>query len=520
MARMKTYDPFATSGDAGDAGGASSGGGSVGGGYGINPGKATLLIVLLAAGILFIGLLFLWFGCRIEPGAGRCAVLIHKSGVDIPANDIIATRPDQKGILLDTLSEGRYFYNPVDWDWKIVPYVRVAENQVGILVRRFGAKPPAGQFIVPEGAVDGILYRGIIDQPLRPGTYRINPYAYDVATYPAVKVNPGEVGVVTLRYGKEPVQPNAILVKDGERGVQPTSLRPGTYYLNPFITRVDIVRVQSHKTEFEISFLSRDGFRFPVNGAVEWAVDEDHAPTVFVTIGDEEDIVAKVILRSALSMSRIQGSKYTSADVINGTIRKRFQDEFAQHITAESAKKDILVKAALVSNIEPPPKISDPIRAKQIAVQTRDKYVQEIERAQSEAQVAQQQMMQTQKIRVVLATTILTNAIQKVTKDQQVAVIGAQRDLDVAKKDLETAEKVAQGIIATGKGDADAIRFTRLAEAKSLKAQIAPFGDGLSYARYLYLLRVAPNIDSLMATTDGPLAAPFRSLSSFEPNKK
>ncbi|MEI6085518.1 MAG: SPFH domain-containing protein, partial [Verrucomicrobiota bacterium] len=391
-----------------------------------------LILLAASAVILFV---FIWFFCRIEPPSGFCAVLVRKDGTDIPANHIIATAPGQKGIQLEPLSEGRYFYNPVYWSWQNVPLVQIREGEVGVMIRQFGDAPPPGQFLVSQNS----NLRGVIEEPLRPGTYRINPFAYVVEKRPAVKIEPGEVGVVTLRYGREPEQPNRILVKAGERGVQATPLRPGTYYLNPYINRVDIVGVQSHKTEFEISFLSRDGFRFPVKGAVEWAVDEEKAPEVFVLIGDAGDIVNKVILRSALSMSRIQGSKYSSADVISGTVRKAFQDEFSKHITAESGKKNILVKAALISEIEPPQKIAEPIREREIAIQTRAKYTREIERAKSDAQVAQQRKMQDQIIRVVTAETTLTNDVQKATKEMQVQLIGAQRDLDVTRKDLETA---------------------------------------------------------------------------------
>jgi hypothetical protein len=381
------------------------------------------------------------------------------------------------------------------------------------MIRQFGPTPSAGRFLVRQKETDGTMYRGVIDEPLRPGTYRLNPAAYSVEKHPAVKINPGEVGVVTLRYGPDPSVPNTILVKDGERGVQPTPLRPGTYYLNPYIYRVDIVGVQSHKTEFEISFLSKDGFRFPVKGAVEWAVDEVKAPEVFVLIGDEADIVNKVILRSALSMSRIQGSKYTSADVISGTVRKAFQDEFSKHITAESAKKNVLVKAALISEIEPPQKIAEPIREREVAIQTALKYVREIDRARSDAQVAQQKKMQDQRMRFVTAETTATNAVQMATKEQQVQVIGAERDLEVARKDLQTAENQAQAVVATGQGDADVILYTRTAEANALRAIITPFGTGQAYARYLYLQKVAPNIASILSNTDGPLAGPFRELS-------
>lgn len=476
-------------------------------------GAVILAITAVVAGV------FIWFFCRIEPPSGFCAVLVHKDGKDIPANDIIATKPDEKGIVLEPLSEGRYFYNPINWSWQIEPLVQIKEGEVGVMVRQFGRTPPMGKFIVHNKETDGTMFRGIIDEPLRPGTYRINPYAYRVEKRPAVKIEPGEVGVVSLRYGTEPVLPNTFLVKEGERGVQEIALRPGTYYLNPYIFRVDIVGVQSHKTEFEISFLSKDGFRFPVKGAVEWAVEEIRAPEVFVMVGDEEDIVNKVILRSALSMSRIQGSKYSSADVISGTVRKAFQDEFSKHITAESLKKGILIKAALISEIEPPPKISEPIRERQVAIQTRSKYEREIERAISDAKVAEQKKMQDQKMRVVTAETTKKNEIQKATKDQQVVVIAAERDFAVAKKDLETAENQSQAILATGRGDADVIGYTRTAEASALKAIIAPFGNGSAYARYLYLTKIAPNIEGILSNTEGPLAEPFRELSKPEPGK-
>lgn len=481
--------------------------------YGFDPKRIGLVAGVCLVLMLVFGFVFVWFFCRIEPRSGYCAVLIKKDGKDLPANDIIATSTEQKGIQLEPLSEGRYFYDPVFWDWKYEPLTQIKEGEVGVLIRQFGPPPPAGRFVVRQKEADGKMFRGIIDEPLRPGTYRLNPYAYRVEKRPAVKIEPGEVGVVTMRFGQRAAEANTFLVKEGEQGVQQAPLRPGTYYLNPYVHRVDIVGVQSHKTEFEISFLSRDGFRFPVKGAVEWAVEEVRAPEVFVMIGDAEDVVNKVILRSALSMSRVQGSKYSSADVISGTVRKAFQDEFTKHITTESARKGILIKAALISEIEPPQKIAEPIREREIAVQTRTKYEREIERALSDAKVAEQRKLQDQKVRVVAAETSRKTEIQKATKDKEVVIIGAQRDLDVTRKDLETAEKTALGVVAAGQGDADVIAYTRAAEASALKAIVSPFGSGAAYARYLYLNKVAPNIEQILSNTDGPLAEPFRELS-------
>lgn len=57
------------------------------------------------------------------------------------------------------------------------------------------------------------------------------------------------------------------------------------------------------------------------------------------------------------------------------------------------------------------------------------------------------------------------------------------------------------------------ITYTRTAEANALRSIVAPFGSGEAYARYLYLKKIAPNIDSILANSDGPLAEPFRELS-------
>ena len=89
----------------------------------------------------------------------------------------------------------------------------------------------------------------------------------------------------------------------------------------------------------------------------------------------------------------------------------------------------------------------------------------------------------------------------------------------MTRKDLETSENQSQAIIATGQGDADVIAYTRTAEANALKAMITPFGNGAAYARYLYLGKVAPNIESILSNTEGPFAEPFRDLAKPEPGK-
>ena len=52
--------------------------------------------LLVAAAVLVP--LWVWFFCRIEPGEGEIAVLIRKTGRDLPSGAILAASPAHKGI--------------------------------------------------------------------------------------------------------------------------------------------------------------------------------------------------------------------------------------------------------------------------------------------------------------------------------------------------------------------------------------------------------------------------------------
>ncbi|HSR87538.1 MAG TPA: hypothetical protein VLL07_01180, partial [Pontiella sp.] len=76
-------------------------------------------VPVLIVGALIAAFIFIWFFCRIEPGPGEIAVLIRKTGENLPPGQVIALAEKQKGIQLDVLPEGRYFRNPYTWSWKI-----------------------------------------------------------------------------------------------------------------------------------------------------------------------------------------------------------------------------------------------------------------------------------------------------------------------------------------------------------------------------------------------------------------
>ena len=180
--------------------------------------KLVLGPILIVGAIAAVSI-FIWVFCRIEPGAGEIAVLIRKTGENLPPGQVIAIEERQKGIQLAVLSEGRYFRNPYTWSWKIRRILDVPAGKLGVMTRLYGQELPPGKIIAGDDQ------RGIMQEILRPGKYRINPYAFHVALFSAISINPGHVGVVTALTGKDvlnnellPDERNTFMVKGGLKG--------------------------------------------------------------------------------------------------------------------------------------------------------------------------------------------------------------------------------------------------------------------------------------------------------------
>ena len=69
-----------------------------------------------------------------------------------------------------------------------------------------------------------------------------------------------------------------------------------------------------------------DSFTITIEGTIEWAIRADRVAEITVAYGDEEDILNKIILPNARSISRIQGSKLRAREFISGKTRTAFQD--------------------------------------------------------------------------------------------------------------------------------------------------------------------------------------------------
>lgn len=500
------------------------------------PMQAALLFGLL---LLFAFAFVIWFVVRVEVHANEILVLVNKTGKTVPADladeygdqvvlykelvRAIAARTGEtedqvaagyKGIRAEPLKEGRYFPNPYSFKVVKMGATLIQQDEIGVKIRRFGRPLPFPKTVATEPDE-----RGPVEEILRPGRYNINRLAYHVQRFPSIQIPEGRVGVVTLLSGRDPVRKNTYTVEPGEKGVQRETLPPGLEYYNPYLKQIETVDVRSHKYDMlgedAIHFPSNDSFTIRIEGTIEWAIRPDHVAGVTVAYGDEDDILSKIILPNARSISRIQGSKLRAREFISGKTRTAFQERLLEELRQECWKQGINIKAALVRDIQPPAEIASLISQREQADQEIERSRNEMMEAKSEAQLVVQRELQKQNADIGDARRQVVTVTKGSEQKKVVAVTQARRQFEVAKLTLEAATKEASAIRSRGEAAGNVILFDYQARAEPLAMAVNAFGDGTTYAQHFFLRRVAPSIESILSNTDGPFAEIFKELQTF-----
>jgi len=197
----------------------------------------TILAIIAAVIVALWGIWDYGF-CRIYVNPGELAVITAKEGKPLPEGQMLA-KPGEKGIQEDVLSPGRHFRNPYAFsvamhDMKIIP-----PGKIGVVTSKVGTALPPGEFLANKGQ------KGILREPLGPGTYALNPYAYSVEIIDATSIPIGYVGVITSLSGKP--APEGAFAKTGEKGVMQEILQPGLYYINPKAYKVDTIEIGANQ---------------------------------------------------------------------------------------------------------------------------------------------------------------------------------------------------------------------------------------------------------------------------------
>ena len=482
----------------------------------------TAAIALLA--IVPFAALWTYNACRIEVDTGEQAVLIRRVGLDLPRDQELAPpRKDgssyYKGVQTEgdhggVLTEGRYFYNPIYWDWRISKQFEVPNGKIGIRIAMAGDELPQGQVLAGAGQ------KGILAKVELPGRYPYNPFAEEFELHDPVTVPAGFRGVVTSLAGRLPKDPNQFLVGDGERGVQRKTLDPGTYYLNPYQTRVSLVDCRSKRFNLgegsSMDFLSSDGFPVTLDGAIEFRVMPDQASDVFVKYNEsdngdqiDEEIIKKIIMPESRSLCRTGGSKLSGGQFL-GVDGEVFQVNLINSLKENCKKQGVEILAVAITRVEPPKDITEPVQAREVAKQKLAQFIQEKMQQLSEAKLSIEILMAEQKQKVVQADAAVIVQTTKAEQDASVAATLAEQKLQVAQTQLQAAKDKASAIVAKAEADADVIRYNNKAELSGLSSRVAAFdGDGSALAQNILLSKLAPGFRSILTNSDGPLMELF-----------
>ena len=210
---------------------------------------------------------------------------------DLPAGRILAL-PGQKGPQTEILGPGFHFRPLLNMLYQVEEFdvVQVPEGFYGQITALDGASMPEGMFIapvIPDEKLNTMLdaqtylenggYRGPQETVLKPGSYRINRFLFDIKVdqeTAATTIPTGQVGVVKsnvqqpgLNCKEEMVRVSAAqhdadalsvpLVPKGCIGLWKDPLLPGAYYLNRHAYDITLVDTRVQTWEYKGGYRRR-----------------------------------------------------------------------------------------------------------------------------------------------------------------------------------------------------------------------------------------------------------------------
>lgn len=155
---------------------------------------ARLIVALVLVYGIGYELIWRWGVCRVYVPEGKSLLVRYKGNLlwrnpPMAEGDFARVdddgHPQEVGILRDMVGPGRHFhFDPIHFEREIVDDVVIDPGSVGVVTCKLGKDLPAGQFLV-DGDVGATAFKGVLRKVLKPGRYRVNKYGYDVTVVKA-----------------------------------------------------------------------------------------------------------------------------------------------------------------------------------------------------------------------------------------------------------------------------------------------------------------------------------------------
>src|SRR6185436_4905588 len=194
-------------------------------------------------------------------------VLLGKQ--ELPEGRIIASH-GEAGFQAQTLAPGVYFWKWI-WQYSISfqPFIIIPTGKIGLVLAKDGAELETGRILGRKVDCDSyqnaeaFLHnggrKGRQTAIIAPGSYRINTYLFELELTDLTQIPDKAVGVVTTLQGK-PLDEGQIagkiidghnkfqdadtfLLNEGYKGLQEQVILAGSYFLNPWFAKLEMVKM-------------------------------------------------------------------------------------------------------------------------------------------------------------------------------------------------------------------------------------------------------------------------------------
>ena len=165
-----------------------------------------------------------------------------------------------------------------------------------------------------------------------------------------------------------------VIINAGERGVlmqfgrvQKTILQEGIHFIIPIVNTVKKISVRIQKQEISAEASSKDLQDVFTDVALNWHAIPEETNIMFQEIGDEKDLVDKIINPAVEEVLKAVIARYTAEEVV--TKRGEVKSEVDGTLTARLHDYHIAVDDISLVHVNFSDKFSEAVEAKQIAEQ-------------------------------------------------------------------------------------------------------------------------------------------------------
>lgn len=447
--------------------------------------KVILPLGFVGGGLIFAYLFWTYAICSVVAGPDEFIVVTSKYGDAKPSGQVLADE-GQRGILRKTLGTGRHFINPIFYKVEKKKAITIGTTQLGIVTSRDGKDPSGGSLGVKVGE------RGIWQEVLGPGVYKMNPYAYEIEVKTMTRIPPGHIAVLihnvtskveeqTLPPGIHRINTRVYKVVKVDVGVKHLGMsrRGKSIITDAMLMQDDMpasIRNKKRPIGGALEFPSKDAFLVGLDASIVYEIEPKNAVRLISQFGTTQALTNRIIEPALKSVTRLVGSSVTAKEIIQGETRERFQLTFTQQFLDSLKDKPVRALAALPRGLYVPPKIQLPIMQATIKQELKDTN-QEIEKTTGERDKEEQERKKINlEIEKVKSETEYEVSNIKSESSKEVNGYEAQTEQLIASISLKIAKINAETRLIKSEGEAEILTYQGNKKAELIRMRAAALG--------------------------------------------